>query len=116
MQCSSHYFEPSSRHWCLFYGTCSVGRWWRLLRQLCLVICVTAGASGCTPGRQTVLVPANDALFRAGPDVQGRVYVWNGKAWELSANRVHVPEGWFIGPLDAPPDNEAGPAKADNPR
>jgi hypothetical protein len=26
----------------------------------------------------------------------GRVYVWTGTAWELSRNRVPVPEGFYI--------------------
>jgi len=28
--------------------------------------------------------------------MRGPVYVWNGTAWELSRNRVPVPEGMYI--------------------
>ena len=37
-----------------------------------------------------------------GPKVTGRVYYWNGTEWELSKNRVTLPEGWLAGPLDLP--------------
>jgi len=32
-----------------------------------------------------------------GSDVYGHVYVWNAqsKQWELSPNKVKLPEGWF---------------------
>lgn len=58
----------------------------------CLLSC------GCSSffGPRVVFVPAPDAPVRAGPDVSGRVYVWNGKDWELSRNNVTVPEGFYI--------------------
>jgi len=43
-----------------------------------------------------VFVPSADAPVRAGPGMRGRVYVWDGAAWELSRNRVPVPEGYYI--------------------
>jgi hypothetical protein len=43
-----------------------------------------------------VFVPAAEAPVRAGPGMSGRVYVWTGTAWELSRNRVTVPEGFYI--------------------
>ena len=35
--------------------------------------------------------------MRLGPDVRGHVYYWNGSEWELSGNKVDLPEGWFAG-------------------
>jgi len=75
----------------------------RRLLLLCLASCVTLGSSGClTSGRRVVFIPTSDALVRIGPDVTGRVYHWTGKEWELSKNRVTLPEGWLAGPLDLP--------------
>ena len=51
--------------------------------------------AGCS-GPRVVFVPSADAPVRAGPGVRGRVYVWTGAAWELSRNRVPVPEGFYI--------------------
>ncbi len=51
--------------------------------------------AGCN-GPRVVFVPSADAPVRAGPGVRGRVYVWIGAAWELSRNRVPVPEGFYI--------------------
>ena len=47
--------------------------------------------SGCA-GPRVVFLPAADAPVRAGPDMNGRVYVWTGGTWELSRNSVTVPE------------------------
>ena len=51
--------------------------------------------SGCA-GPRVVFLPTADAPMRAGPDLSGRVYVWTGSTWELSRNRVTVPEGFYI--------------------
>ena len=51
--------------------------------------------AGCS-GPRVVFVPSADAPVRAGPGMRGRVYVWTGAAWELSRNRVPVPEGFYI--------------------
>ena len=63
-----------------------------------VMMAVVAGAmllAGCA-GPRVVFVPAADAPVRAGPGMRGRVYVWNGTAWDLSRNRVPVPEGMYI--------------------
>jgi hypothetical protein len=78
-----------------------------LLRQRLLLLflasCVTLGGNGClTSGKRVVFIPTSDALVRIGPDVTGRVYHWTGSEWELSKNRVTLPEGWLAGPLDLP--------------
>jgi len=51
--------------------------------------------AGCS-GPRVVFVPSADAPVRAGPGMRGRVYVWDGAAWELSRNPVPVPEGFYI--------------------
>ena len=51
--------------------------------------------AGCS-GPRVVFVPSADAPVRAGPGVRGRVYVWTGTTWELSRNRVPIPEGLYI--------------------
>lgn len=47
-----------------------------------------------------MLISESGALVRSGPDVTGRVYTWDGEQWVLSANKVQIPEGWFIGPAE----------------
>jgi len=54
-------------------------------------------ATGC--GGTRVLLPES-GVVRAGPDVRGRVYQWTGTEWELSRNKVQVPEGWWMGALE----------------
>ena len=63
---------------------------------------VIALMSACG-GPRVVLVP-HDELVRAGPDVQGRVYVMTDEGWTLSQNRIDIPEGLYIGDVDASED------------
>ena len=73
------------------------------LLPLFLASYVTLGSSGClTSGKKVVFIPTSDTLVRIGPSVTGRVYYWTGEEWELSKNRVTLPEGWLAGPLDLP--------------
>lgn len=58
-----------------------------------------SGGSGCAAGPRVVL-PQSHPVVRTGPDVVGRVYLWDGEAWVLSGNRVRLPEGWFVGPIE----------------
>ena len=67
----------------------------RTVRRLAVVICCLALAAGCA-GPRVVFLPTADAPMRAGPDMCGRVYVWTGSTWELSRNRVAIPEGFYI--------------------
>ncbi len=48
-------------------------------------------------GPRTVLVPESSPV-RIGPNVKGRVYVREGNEWTLSANRVEIPEGYYLVP------------------
>ena len=52
--------------------------------------------------KKVVFIHPNDNLVRIGPNVKGRVYVWDGDKWELSRNKVSLPEGWLAGPLNLP--------------
>ena len=73
-----------------------------------LAVVAAALVSGCV-GPRVVFLPAADAPVRAGPDMSGRVYVWTGAAWELSRNRVTIPEGFYIWDAgDKSPTNAVG--------
>ena len=39
-------------------------------------------------------------LIRVGPDVKGKAYVWDGKDWILSKNKIEYPEGAYVGFAD----------------
>jgi hypothetical protein len=62
------------------------------------LLIVAVSSIGC--GGTKVLISESGALVRAGPDMEGRVYQWTGTDWELSGNRVRIPEGWYIGSPD----------------
>jgi len=51
-------------------------------------------ASGCT---RTVLVPESSPI-RVGPATRARIYVMTDGEWELGANCVEIPEGWYCVP------------------
>ena len=75
-------------------STSSDRRWRSLLAGT--ASCVLASCVGCASGPRVALVPYGHIL-RAGPDLKGRVYVENAEGeWTLSANEVHVPEGWYL--------------------
>jgi len=42
-------------------------------------------------------VDINADLLRVGPAVKGKVYFWDGDEWTLSANKVELPEGAYVG-------------------
>ncbi len=83
----------------------SVGR--RARMAIAVVAILLAGCSG----PRVVFVPSADAPVRAGPGVRGRVYVWTGATWELSRNRVPVPEGLYIWDAGDPAPAGAGNEK-----
>ena len=76
------------------------------LKQLMLLkslsVIVMLGLTGCDSSR-VVFVPDSDGLVRLGPGIRGHVYFWNGSSWELSGNKVDLPEGWFAGSIDVQP-------------
>ena len=68
--------------------------------RLLLILSVSACASGCVSGSRVVLVDPSQTIIRIGPDVRGRVYTKDDDgAWELSRNKVHIPEGWYAGQI-----------------
>lgn len=48
-------------------------------------------------GPRTVLVRESSPI-RIGPDVKGHVYIRENGEWTLSANRVEIPEGYYLVP------------------
>jgi hypothetical protein len=81
------------------------GQWQWAVAAVTLGLVLLAGCSG----PRVVFVPSADAPVRAGPGVRGRVYVWTGATWELSRNRVPIPEGLYIWDAGDPtPGREQG--------
>ena len=80
-----------------------------------LLLIVNVGLTGCGASR-VVFVNESDGLVRLGPDVRGHIYHWNGSSWELSDNKVLLPEGWYAGSIDGAVEesNDARPAAVDN--
>ena len=71
-----------------------------------LLLCTLSlgGITGCvttSEAKRVVIVSETDALFKTGPDVEGHLYFWNGSTWELSKDKVKLPEGWLTGPLNS---------------
>jgi hypothetical protein len=62
---------------------------------LCAAL-VIGFALGCGSSR-TVFVP-EESPMRVGPDARFRVYHRVGGEWTLSANRIAIPEGWYLVP------------------
>lgn len=68
---------------------------WTLILAATLFVALAVGfASGCA---RTVLV-AEGSPIRTGPDAVVRVYALVDGEWLLSANKVSVPEGWYLVP------------------
>ena len=67
-----------------------------------LLISVSVLMIGCGTTR-VVFVDRQADLVRVGPSIKGKVYWWDGEQWTLSANKVELHEGAYIGFVD---DNE----------
>ena len=68
--------------------------------QMFLLIFASGLMIGCGSTR-VVFVDRDADLVRVGKGVKGKVYFWDGENWTLSANKVELPEGAFVGfPLD----------------
>ena len=80
-----------------------------------IAIFIAVGLSGCESSR-VVFVPESDGLVRLGPGIRGHVYYWNGDSWELSSNKILLPEGWYAGSIDGDVEesNNSRPAAVDN--
>jgi hypothetical protein len=44
-----------------------------------------------------VVLDSQADVVRLGPDVRGKVYVWQAGCWTLT-RKVTLPEGWYAGP------------------
>ena len=69
--------------------------------RLFLVISASAFLTAC--GSTKVVFVGSERtndLIRVGPDVKGKAYVWDGKDWILSKNKIEYPEGAFVGFAD----------------
>lgn len=78
----------------------------RLAIAALFAVSVAVSAIGCA---RTVLVN-DDSPIRLGPNARGRVYIYNGKDWELSLNPVPLPEGFYLVPprfVDGPEETPA---------
>lgn len=93
--------QASSRHyWTRSFA--GLREWWsdRIRRAMLLLITAAlaalavASAIGCA---RTVLVSEGSPI-RIGPEMTGRVYTKTDDGWQLSDNRVRVPEGWYCVP------------------
>jgi len=71
----------------------------KLLRLISAVLLV-AIVTGCAANRAVTVVRSDADWVKIGPDVRGRVYIWDQKTetWTLSPNAVQLPEGWVAGP------------------
>lgn len=77
-------------------------------RRRIAAYCVAA-ATMCGGGcARTVLVPEG-APIRIGPDASAHVYTFRDGDWVLSANRVTVPEGWYVVPPSFVDSDDARP-------
>lgn len=63
----------------------------------CLAVFMAVLLTGCGSTRAVFVDATDHNLVRLGPDVRGHVYFWNGSSWELSSNKVLLPEGWYAG-------------------
>lgn len=72
----------------------------RRRRSSILLALLAATSFGIGCGGPRVSLSGSNAIVRAGPDVRGSVYVWDGSDWVLSANEVEIPEGWYIAPIE----------------
>lgn len=61
-----------------------------------MTLTLLASLIGCA-SRRAVIVHDSD-VFKVGPGVFARAYIWNAaaKQFELSANKIHYPEGWYV--------------------
>ncbi len=78
------------------------------MKPLCFIFgLLLTGCAGMS-GPKVVFVPTTESPVRAGPNMRGQVYVWTGSTWELSNNKVSVPEGYYIWDSGGPaPTNSA---------
>jgi hypothetical protein len=65
--------------------------------QTCALLGILISLLGCQT-RTAVVIDSTRDVVRLGPDVRGKVYVWQNGQWQLTGKRVKLPEGWYAGP------------------
>lgn len=74
-----------------------------------LMVFVTSLNVGCDSTRTVFVNPTDHDLIRLGPEIRGRVYLWNGVAWQLTDHPVLLPEGWYAGYVSPAGDDPIAP-------
>lgn len=54
--------------------------------------------AGCATVR-TVTVDSSEDVVRLGPDVRGHVYFYRNGQWQMTGDKIDLPEGWYAGPM-----------------
>lgn len=54
--------------------------------------------AGCATSR-TVILDSQSDIVKLGPDVRGHVYYYRDGQWQLTGDKVTLPEGWGAGPM-----------------
>lgn len=62
------------------------------------LIFATLLLTGCATAR-TVTLDSNEDVVRLGPDVRGHVYFYSDGKWQLTGDKINLPEGWYAGPM-----------------
>lgn len=60
----------------------------------CCIVLAAMFATGC----DRVVLVTEASPMRIGPETRSRVYTLGDHGWELSSNRVLIPEGWYVVP------------------
>jgi len=68
----------------------------RIQIALVFLALVLGFVTGCAANR-TVFVPEASPM-RVGPDTRAKVWLLINGQWEISGNRIVIPEGWYLVP------------------
>jgi len=93
----------SSNGWIVEYRPLPL-RWMLIAIPLLFAALVIGFASGCSNNR-TVFVPEASPM-RVGPDTRAKVWLLINGQWEISGNRIVIPEGWYLVPPSYVEDEE----------
>jgi hypothetical protein len=50
-----------------------------------------------------VTLDSNEDVVRLGSDVRGHVYFYRDGKWQLTGDKINLPEGWYAGPMKTKP-------------
>jgi len=65
------------------------------------VTTLTICATSCVSSPDVIFVDTTQDVVRLADDVKGHVYYKKAGRWVRSANKVHLPAGWYAGGLPA---------------